>query len=603
MDLRLSSAQPSHEERTALVELLGPEEGPGPARPGRDQLLPALHAVQSRIGWVSEGALNYLCRRLDVPPAEAFGVASFYRMISLSPRGPVMAYVCEDLACRLRGSEAICSAMEQQLGPASQPHQSAGGPWQKSACLGQCDRAPAVLVMRCGEVPEEIDLGNADPGQALAAVAGRSLSPPLETRPRIPQFGQSGLRLLRRIGRVDPTSLSDYQAQGGYLALRRALQMGGEEILRQVAASRLLGRGGAAFPTARKWEAVARNLDATHYLVCNADESEPGTFKDRVLIEEDPFTLIEAMSIAAFATGCRRGYIYLRGEYPLAHRRLSQALQQVRAAGLLGERTLESSFQFDLEIRRGAGAYICGEETALFNSIEGYRGEPRSKPPFPVTAGLFGKPTVINNVETLANIPDIVLEGGAAFASRGTAESTGTRLFCLSGGVRQPGIYEVPLGTPLRALLEMAGSLAPHRSMRAVLLGGAAGGFVGPGDLDLPLSFEGTRSAGATLGSGAIMVFDDTTDLRDILLRLAAFFRDESCGQCVPCRIGTVRQEEALQEVLAMDGGAPDPGKLEMLSEIAQAMRDASICGLGQTAGAAVQSALARFEIPPRGGK
>ena len=603
MDLRLSLAQASPEERGAIDRLLGPQDHPSAEKPGRDRLLPALQAVQGRVGWLSEGALNYICQRLDVPPAEAFGVASFYRMLSLTPRGPVMAYVCEDLTCRLRGSEEICRALEKRLGPPASPHQPGAAPWQRSACLGQCDRAPAVLVVRAGQEPEDLILGNSDAGHVLAAVAGRSLSPPPEAATRIPQLGRKDLRLLRRIGRVDPASLSDYRAQGGYLALRRALEIGGREVIRQVAASRLLGRGGAAFPTARKWQAVADNADGPHYLVCNADESEPGTFKDRVLIEEDPFNLIEAMSIAAFATGCQRGYVYLRGEYPLAYRRLSQALDQARSAGLLQNRIFGSDFQFHLEIRRGAGAYICGEETALFNSIEGYRGEPRSKPPFPVTSGLFHKPTVINNVETLANIPDIVLEGGAAFAARGTAESTGTRLFCLSGAIQRPGVYEVPLGTTLGALLQMAGSVPRNRSLRAVLLGGAAGSFVGPTDLELPLSFEGTRSAGATLGSGAIIVFDDTTNLNEVLLRLAAFFREESCGQCVPCRVGTVRQEEALQDILRAGGDTSPRAKLELLSEIAQAMRDASICGLGQTAGAAVQSALAKFGVPHGGAK
>jgi NADH-quinone oxidoreductase subunit F len=307
------------------------------------------------------------------------------------------------------------------------------------------------------------------------------------------------------------------------------------------------------------------------------------------------------MTITAFATRCEHGYVYLRGEYPLAYRRLLHARDQALASGLLGNRILGSDLSFDLEIRRGAGAYICGEETALFNSLEGYRGEPRSKPPFPVTAGLFGKPTVINNVETLANIPDIVLEGGAAFASIGTPESTGTRLFCLSGCVRRPGVYEVPLGTSLRSLLEQAGTRRPDRAVQAVLLGGAAGGFLTPEELDLPLSFEGSREAGATLGSGAIIVFDGTVDLNDMLMRIAAFFREESCGQCVPCRVGTLRQEEALRSLLEVGDGEPAHESLEILAEIAQAMRDASICGLGQTAGAAVQSALSKLRIPSRG--
>ena len=595
MDLRLSPEEATPDERDAVTSLLGPEHPSPSQKVGRDLLLPALWAVQSRVGWVSEGALNYICRRLDVAPADAFGVASFYRMLSLTPRPSTVAHICEDLACRMKGSEELCLAAEKQFGPPSLAHQPGNAPWQRSACLGQCDQAPAILVTSSGQTSLDLILGETSFPQLLAALSGRSVSPSTGPARKLPQFGEPGLRILRRVGRVDPARLDDYRAQGGYRALARALEMGGEAVIREVRDSRLLGRGGAAFPTARKWEAVAKSPTRPRYLVCNADESEPGTFKDRVLLEEDPFNLIEAMSIAAFATGCERGYIYLRGEYPVAHERLLNAIHQVREAGLLGERILGSHLTFEMEIRRGAGAYICGEETALFNSIEGFRGEPRSKPPFPVTAGLFGKPTVINNVETLANIPDIVLEGGADFASRGTQESTGTRLFCLSGSVLRPGLYEVSLGTTLGALLELAGGVPGDRSLRGILLGGAAGGFVGPGDLGLPLSFEATRAAGATLGSGAVVIFDDLVDLRDVVLRIAAFFREESCGQCVPCRVGTVRQEEGLRRILRRGDGPPAKAELLALSEIAQAMRDASICGLGQTAGAAVQSALSRL--------
>ena len=259
---------------------------------------------------------------------------------------------------------------------------------------------------------------------------------------------------------VDPDSLDDYRAHGGYAALRRAFELGPDGVIREVLDSKLMGRGGAAFPTGRKWDAVARQPRRPHYLICNADESEPGTFKDRVIMEGDPFSVIESMTIAAYATGCEHGYIYLRGEYPLAQRRLENALEQARETSLLGDDILGRGLRFDIEVRKGAGAYICGEETAIFGSIEGYRGEPRNKPPFPVERGLFGKPTVVNNVETLVNVLPIVLEGGAAFAAIGTERSTGPKLFCVSGAVVEPGTYEVPFGTTLRELLELAGGLA-----------------------------------------------------------------------------------------------------------------------------------------------
>ena len=394
---------------------------------------------------------------------------------------------------------------------------------------------------------------------------------------------------------MDPARLDAYRAHGGYEALTRALDMGRDAVIREVTDARLVGRGGALFPTGRKWDAVARAAARPHYLVCNADESEPGTFKDRVLMEEDPFAVVEAMTIAAFATGCEQGYLYIRGEYPLPTRRLRDAIAQARAAGLLGERVhgqigqvrrRPATRRWRLHLRRGNRA---------FNSIEGFRGEPRNKPPFPVQSGLFGKPTVVNNVETLVNVLDIVREGGAAFAGIGTGTSTGTKLFCISGCATRPGLYEVPFGITLRQLIENAGGTRDGRPLQAVLLGGAAGVFVAPNEIDLPLSIEGASASGATIGSGVVMLFDDRVDLRDITLRIAGFFRHESCGQCVPCRIGTVRQEEALHRLAA--SSASREQDVALIDDLALAMRDASICGLGQTASTAVQSAIRKLQV------
>jgi NADH-quinone oxidoreductase subunit F len=391
---------------------------------------------------------------------------------------------------------------------------------------------------------------------------------------------------------VDPASLDDYRHHGGYEALRRAVKLGPAGVIREVTDSGLVGRGGAAFPTGRKWAAVAGQPVRPHELICNADESEPGTFKDRVLMEGDPYSVLEAMTIAGYATGAEHGYLYLRGEYPRALRALQTAIDTARERGFLGPDVMGLGFAFDVEIRRGAGAYICGEETAIFNSIEGYRGEPRNKPPFPVEVGLFGRPTLVNNVETLVNVLPILTGGPAAYAAVGTGRSSGPKLFCVSGSVARPGVYEVPFGVTLRELLELAGGMPDGRSLKAVLLGGAAGAFVGPDGLDVPLTFEGATAAGVTLGSGVVMVLDDTVDLAPFLLRIAAFFRDESCGQCVPCRVGTVRQEEAL---VRLTGGRPLGGvdqELALLADVGQVMRDASICGLGQTAANAIASAI-----------
>jgi NADH-quinone oxidoreductase subunit F len=407
------------------------------------------------------------------------------------------------------------------------------------------------------------------------------------------QDASSTLVLLGRIGKVDPLSISDYQKHGGFDALRKAIQLGASGVIDEVNTSGLVGRGGAAFPTGRKWGAVAGQPAFPHYSICNADESEPGTFKDRVVMEGDPFALVEAMIIASFATGSEQGFIYLRGEYPRAIRNVQNAIDESKKHGFLGVDILGSGFNFDLTIVRGAGAYICGEETAIFNSIEGYRGEPRNKPPFPVEVGVFGKPTLVNNVETLVNVLSIVKDGGGAYAALGTDGSKGRKLFCLSGAVAKPGIYEVEFGITLRQLIDLGGGMRDGSTLQAILLGGAAGGFVGPNDLDLPLTMEATRAAGSSLGSGVVMVLDQSVDMVDQLRRIAAFFRDESCGQCVPCRVGTVRQEEIVSR-LAKGVQTQD---IELLRELGTVMRDASICGLGQTANSAIDSAINKLKV------
>jgi NADH-quinone oxidoreductase subunit F len=580
MDLHFTSAMPSVPEREAIDNLLGsPEEARGgqTAREQQPLLLPALHAVQDRVGWISDGALNYICKRLSVPPAHAYGVATFYAMFSTKEQPPLVLHVCDDVACIANGADEICAAMERT-----------SIAWRRSPCLGLCERAPAALLTQAGERPSHRAIAPIRPQHASAESIARS-----SVTDDVPvHIGGTALRLLRRVGHVDPTSIDDYQAHEGYRALRDAVKLGPDGVIREVTASKLLGRGGAAFPTGRKLEAVARAAVHPHYIVCNADESEPGTFKDRVLMEHDPFAVLEGMTIAAFASGCERGYIYVRGEYPLAAERLANAIESARSHGFLGNDVMGRGFAFDVELRRGAGAYICGEETALFNSIEGKRGEPRNKPPFPAQAGLFGKPTLVNNVETLACLPQIVTEGGDAFAAIGTKESTGTKLFCLSGCVSRPGLYEVPFGATLGELIDLAGGVRAGGTLRAILLGGAAGTFVTPDALGMPLTFEGTRAAGSALGSGVVMVFDQTVDLVRIVHRIAAFFRDESCGQCVPCRVGTVRQEEALHRLAGAGDGASHEREAALLNEIGKAMRDASICGLGQTAASAVESAL-----------
>ena len=590
MDIRLVDADATAEERTAVDGLLGPPASAwdgGPRGNPRDAhvatvgghetralrhlLLPSLHALQRRVGWISEGGLGYICERLNVPPADAWGVATFYALLATAPQPKRVVHVCDDIACKIRGADALIAALPP-------------GDWKRSPCLGKCDQAPAAYVTVAGEHPHEHLLGHITPADVGALLGGAA--PPSPSSTGIRQ-DPSTLRLLRRVGRVDPRRLDAYRGAGGFAALEKARTIGPEAVIAEITTSRLMGRGGAAFPTGRKWEAVRTQPVTPHYLICNADESEPGTFKDRVLMEEDPFAIVEAMAIAAFATGCEKAFVYIRGEYPLAAERLQHAIGESGAAGLLGS--------LDIEIRRGGGAYICGEETAIFNSIEGLRGEPRNKPPFPVQVGLFGKPTVVNNVETLANVPQIVLEGGAAFAAIGSAQSTGTRLFCLSGNIRHPGVYEAAYGITLRSLIDMAGGVDERQTIRAVLLGGAAGTFVRGDEIDLKLTHEDTRAAGTTLGSGVVMVIDDTVNVRELVERIASFFRDESCGQCVPCRVGTIRQEEALHRIAT--NGVAAAAEFTLLDEVGAAMKDASICGLGQTAYSAIESAIKRLRV------
>jgi NADH-quinone oxidoreductase subunit F len=614
MDLKLvPQAEPTPSERDALDHVLGPAHSPweggarvvGPegntasgghaARARRHLLLPALWALQERIGWISAGGLNEVCRRLTVPPADAYGVATFYALFALEPRPRRVVHVCEDLACRCHGSQELIARLEERFGPEGALSEDGSATWYRSPCLGQCDRAPAAMLAVAGDEPLDRAQAPTTADAVLELVAGGEPQP--EPVTSIPQRGDPSLRLLRRVGSVDPASLDEYRAHGGYAALRRAVELGPEGVLREVKDSKLVGRGGAAFPTGVKWEAVARQPVRPHYLVCNADESEPGTFKDRALLEGDPFAVIEAMTIAAYATGCEHGYVYLRGEYPRAQRTLEHALAEAHRHGFLGEDVMGEGFSFDVEIRRGAGAYICGEETAIFESIEGKRGEPRNKPPFPVDVGLFGKPTVVNNVETLVNVLVVVLGSGPSFAEVGTEGSTGTKLLCVSGHVERPGTYEVPFGATLGDVLELAGGVTGGRPLQAVLMGGAAGSFLGPSDLDVPLTFEGAREAGTTLGSGVVLVLDDTVDLPRLLMRVAAFFRNESCGQCVPCRVGTVRQQEALARLLAGEPRGGVERELALIAEVGQCMRDASICGLGQTASSAIESAIQRLHV------
>jgi NADH-quinone oxidoreductase subunit F len=549
----------------------------GLAPQGRPALLPALHAAQRLYGWLPEPVVAEVGRALGVPLADVYGVVEFYSMFYRRPAGRTIVRVCSAPVCAVAGAdqvaEGLCRHLQTMPGEVSP---NGAFTVEHAPCLGFCDRAPALLVGETAFGP-----ANAAQPAAICAFSGQLAASPIGGDIRI---------LTSNCGQGHPTSLVDYQAGEGYVGLERALRMPPEAVLAEVKAAGLVGRGGAAFPTGIKWEGAANAPGRPKYIVCNADESEPGTFKDRVLMEEDPHRIIEGMAIAAYAVGASRGYIYVRGEYPAAFKTLSEALAEARQAGVVGDRIFASGLDFDIEMRLGAGAYICGEETALLESIEGKRGLPRIKPPFPTTQGLFDKPTVINNVETFCNVPLILRVGAAEYRKTGTERSPGPKLFCVSGQVQRPGLYEVPFGATLRHLLfDLAGGLNPGRKLQAVLIGGAAGAFAVEKDLDVVLSFESLSAAGLPLGSGAVMVFDDRADLRDVLKRLAHFFADESCGKCYPCQLGALRQYEILERSAA---GHPLAGDRGRLADVGATLVDASLCGLGQTAPMAVMSAM-----------
>ena len=547
---------------------------------GRTVLLPALHYAQSLYGWLPEPVQREISFALRVPLADIHGVIEFYTMFYGEPTAKRVIRVCEDPACSLAGGKDVMAAIEAATG-LHHGETSADGSvtYEHVPCLGMCELAPCALD---GEKPA----GHITPADVPAFLDGTYPEPVAQP------YGETRW-LLKRVGVVDPMSLDEYRVTGGYEALPKVLAMTPDALIAKVDSYGIVGRGGAMFPLGRKWT-FTRGADAPaekKHIVVNADESEPGTFKDRCLMEEDPFSLIESMTIAAYAVGAENGWIFIRGEYPRSFTRLQNAVDLAREAGLLGENILgKGGFNFDIEVRLGAGAYICGEETALFEAIEGKRGFPRIKPPYPPNSGLFYQPTSVNNVETLCAMLAALNVGAEAWNSMGSEKSPGTKLFCLSGEVEKPGIYELPFGVSLGEVVEMAGGVTGGRELKAILMGGAAGVFVGADQLDMPLNYEESRSRNIPLGSGVIMVFSEEADLRQPMYELARFFAHESCGKCFPCQLGTQRQMEILDRIA--NQGETKPGDKMALQDLGFAMTETSLCGLGQTAASAVVSAI-----------
>lgn len=474
----------------------------------------------------------------------------------------------------------------------------------ETGCHGFCEKGPIMIVypegvFYCRIKPE--DIGQIVEEHLLKGrIVDRLLYQELHTEVSIPTYREIDFYkkqhriVLANCGRIDPESIEEYIAVGGYEACGRALtEMTPEEVIAEVKSAGLRGRGGAGFPTGLKWEFTRQTPSDKKYIICNADEGDPGAFMDRSLLEGDPHRIIEGMIIGAYAIGADEGYIYVRAEYPLAIHRLEIALEQARKYGFLGEDIFGSGFNFDLQIKKGAGAFVCGEETALMASIEGKRGMPRPKPPFPSVSGLWGKPTNINNVETFGNVPYIIKNGAEAFRSIGTEKSAGTKVFALTGKINNTGLVEVPMGMTLREVIyDIGGGVTDGKELKAVQIGGPSGGCVPADMLDIPIDYESLNEVGAMMGSGGMVVMDETTCMVDVARYFLQFTQSESCGKCTPCREGTKRMLEILDRICSGEG---QPGDLELLEELGQHIVDTSLCQLGGSAPNPVLSTLRYF--------
>lgn len=570
----------------------------------RDTILQRLHELQAQSGrhWLSPQVLKNVADEYQLSGATVRGIAEYYSMFSLTPRGRHHICLCVSPVCRLAGADDLLSVAAEASGALPGATDAAGlFSLETVQCLGRCAGSPAMSidgVVYTGLTAERTRSLIADwrraaesgipPVQAggLASIRATDLNPAAAQR-----------IVLRLPEQAEPESAPAYAASGGYAGLAAALKQAPEDLVEAFVAAKVRGRGGAGFPTGLKERAAAGSAcpaeeDCIRYVVCNADEGEPGTFKDRIIMERTPHALVEGMVVSAYAVGARQGFVYIRGEYGEAISRVRQAIASAYQAGYLGTNILGSAFSFDLEVRIGAGSYLCGEELTLIESLEGKRGHPRIKPPFPAEAGLWGRPTLVNNVETLATLPWVAQYGAAAYLRLGCADSPGTKLFCLSGDVARPGYGEWELGVSLGDLLQAAGGVVdaagrPAQKPLAVLLGGAAGCFVSGDALDLRMSYDELRSAGASLGSGAVIVLGPGRSLPRMLASIMEFFAHESCGKCIPCRVGTKRLAAQAAGLCASADESPDIDtireRIKAMADDAERIAKASLCPLGQS--------------------
>ena len=545
-------------------------------RPDPENLLLILTEIQncSRDNSIRDEDIAWVAEYLNITLSAVYGVVKYYSLFSTVPRGRYVIRVCRSPVCRMMGAETVANNLESLLGVrAGVVSGNSLFSFEKSECLGQCEKAPSMMVNsavygRLTRVKIERLLSSLEKG----SVAGTALVKAEECR-----------IALKNIDRPE-ASIEEYEASGGLASLRKALAMDPGDIIDELMQANLRGRGGAGFSAGLKeryTSAASHYGRVTRYIVCNGDEGEPGTFKDRVIMEKDPHLFIEGMIIAAYAIDAARGFIYIRGEYATCIETVTRAVRSFYDRGYLGKNIGGSGYSLELSVKPGAGSYLCGEELTLLESLEGRRGYPRIKPPFPAESGLWGAPTLVNNVETFTHIPWIIEHGAKSYTSIGTKGSPGTKIFTLSGDVQRPGYYELEMGQTLRTLLEDFGQgMAAGKSFKAALLGGAAGTFVDHTFLDVPLTYDDLKSRGAVLGSGAVVILAEERSLFEMVLSIMEFFQHESCGKCVPCRVGTT----LLVEMMKREGAEQRRGELlkRMLDE-AEFMARSSLCPLGQS--------------------
>jgi NADH-quinone oxidoreductase subunit F len=581
-----------------------------PAGRQRSAILPALYIIQREFGYCQIEAQNELAEMLELEPAEVGAVVGFYNMFHEAPKGDYHVEVCTNVPCMVRGANGCMHALEEKLG-IHHGQQTADGKFalDHMECLGSCGTAPMVSVTesKTGKIRYFEELDSAEDVDKMLSVieSGKGFATTERWTPEGDPLGEGkaagpyrfgGMEprfLLARGGTPDSHTLQSFEADGGYAAAKRVLtEMTPEAVVEEIKASGIRGRGGAGFPTGTKWSFLAPAFP--RYLVVNADESEPGTFKDRMIMEYDPHQLIEGIILSAFAIQSELAFIYIRGEYYFAYTRLVDAIAEAKAQGYLGKGIFGTDKNLEIVVHRGAGAYECGEETALLTSLEGYRGHPRMKPPFPAVEGLYAKPTIVNNVESICNVTHVMRHGVEWYRSFGTEKSPGMRIFCLSGNVKYPGLYELPHAVPLSELINHygGGPQVATAPLKAIVPGGLSMKLLTVDQIDTALDYESVAAAGSLLGSAGIIVIDERTSMVELARRTLSFYREESCGKCTPCREGTGWLETIL---LRIEAGAGRDKDLELMEHITRFISGKSFCPFGDAAVWGLQSNLAKF--------